>query len=128
MAIIKSYVINKPLEDVYHAWVSEQHIVTPATSLKIEPKVDGIYQLIAKVGEHEATMTGHFTKVLENNELEYTWEWNSDGERSVVNVKFTPDEEGTIVDIVHSGLASENAIDMHSQGWDSYIEGLKKII
>ena len=37
---------------------------------------------------------------------------------------FTPDGEATIVRLVHDGLPDPASFDLHTQGWDRYLDRL----
>jgi len=46
MVIEKQYDLRIPPAEVYRAWVSSDTVISPATSMDIEPVVGGYYRLI----------------------------------------------------------------------------------
>ena len=57
-----------------------------------------------------------------------TWGWEAPGDAtppgaSTVEVDFTPDGDGTILRLRHSGLVDE-AVAGHAEGWDQFLAAL----
>lgn len=71
---------------------------------------------------------GVFTRFEPNQRVTYSWEWNHDGEVSEIDVRFSDEAVGTLVEISHTGFQKETSRAMHHSGWDSYIEGFLKIL
>ena len=86
--IKKTYVVNAPLNQIYDKWVSNDTVIPPAIKMDITPQVGGKYILISKLGDDTMTMVGVFKEVLPYERLEYTWEWNNDGNEFFVTVFF----------------------------------------
>ena len=124
--ITKQYFLDAPLPLVYEKWLSNETIVPPAVEMAVTPKVGGNYTLVCLLGESKWTMFGEFLEVVPCEKLKYTWEWNGDGEISVVTVNFSQEQNQTKIDILHTDLPNEDSQARHSAGWDSYIEGFKK--
>lgn len=128
MDIRQSYELSFAGADLYAAWVSSATVISPATAMEIEPAVGGLYRLIMDSDEGRAIAEGRFQVVLQNRKLRYTWEWNHDGEVSVIDVTFTETPTGTRVDIHHSEFDNADSAARHAAGWDSYIEGLTEFL
>lgn len=128
MQLVKSYYLPFPCKQVYALWVSSDTVIPPATSMDIDPQVGGHYRLTIDTPEFNSSNEGVFSFVEPCSRLKYSWEWNSDGEATEIDVKFSPTDQGTLVSIVHSGFATQQSADMHSQGWDRYIEGFQQFI
>ncbi len=126
--IRKQYLINSSIEHVYQSWISNETIVPPAIKMDITPVVGGQYILISNFGMGELTMTGTFKEIIPNKKLVYTWEWNNDGNETLVTVLFSEANETTRLDISHSGFTDPQSLAMHDMGWDSYIDGFKKLL
>lgn len=124
----KNYKILHPLESVYSAWISSDTVIAPATAMDINPVVGGHYRLIMETPEFRMTNEGEFLEIEPNKYLKYSWEWNADGERTIIEVSFTPLEDGTAVRILHSGFNKKESLDNHNQGWDSYIQGFSQFL
>ena len=128
MKIEKYYDLPYPISSVYNAWVSSDTVISPATAMDINPEVGGHYRLIMESPEFTARNEGKFLLVEPGKHIVYTWEWNSDGEVSEIDVEFTDTRTGTGIKIVHSGFLSAESVSNHDRGWDSYIEGFKAFL
>ena len=126
--ISKSYLLPFPVRQVYRAWVSSDTVVPPATSMDIDPKVGGHYRQIMDTTEFKARNEGTFSRVVPNERLTYSWEWNRNGEVTEIDVSFAGHLEGTSLQLTHSGFVKEQSRAMHDSGWDRYIEGLSKYL
>ena len=127
-SIYKTYFISAPVKDVYEAWVDNETIVPPAIKLRINATVGGEYRLVSVMGKESWVMQGFFKEVIPYQKLVYSWQWNNDGHISEITVDFNMTEEGTEITLLHKNLHSEQAVNMHEQGWDSYIEGFRQLI
>jgi len=128
MDIRQSYEVPFSPATLYAAWVSSDTVISPATAMDIDPVVDGHYRLIMAMEESTAVAEGRFLKVDPTRNLRYTWEWNADGEVSVIDVTFTETPAGARIDIYHGGFSNFQSVDSHAGGWDSYIEGLTEFL
>lgn len=70
---------------------------------------------------------GEFTEVDPPRLVAFTWGWEGGPVppgSSLVRVTLTPDASGTIVRLEHSGLADEEQMKGHTEGWVHYFERL----
>lgn len=123
--ITKAYLIEAAVSEVYEKWLSNDTVIPPATKMNIDPVIGGEYVLVANLDDMEMTMTGIFQEIIVNKKLVYTWEWNKDGNISVITVIFSVDGNAARVELTHEGFQDEDTANKHSEGWDSYIEGFK---
>lgn len=128
MEIHRSYDLSSTVAAIYAAWISEATVITPATAMEIDPVVGGQYRLIMGMETATTIAEGRFEHIEENRRLRYTWEWNNDGDVSVIDVTFTKIPAGTRIDIHHSGFDHAHSAEQHAAGWDSYIEGLSEFM
>ena len=128
MIFDKSYELPFPIARVYDAWVSSDTVISPATSMDIDPVVGGHYRLIMDSPEFSARNEGKFLLVDPGNHVRYTWEWNGDGEVTEIDVTFSRNAESTLIRILHTGFQKEESFENHSTGWDSYIEGFTELL
>ena len=128
MIIEKQYDLEFPLAQVYSAWVSSDTVISPATSMDIEPVVGGHYRLIMDSPDFAARNEGKFLLVEPAEHVRYTWEWNGDGEITEIDVTFAPTSSGTRISIVHSGFQKQESVDNHNSGWDNYIKGFTEFL
>lgn len=128
MDIQKIYQLPFPRESVYAAWVSSDTVIAPATAMDINPVVGGHYRLFMESADFTGRNEGSFLAVDPNEHVRYTWEWNSDGEVTEIDVTFSANANGTEVIIAHRGFHSQKNADQHASGWDSYIKGFTSFL
>jgi uncharacterized protein YndB with AHSA1/START domain len=128
MNLEKRYELPFPPERVYAAWVSSDTVIPPATAMDINPVVGGHYRLTAEMPDYVGRNEGQFLVVEPGRHLRYTWEWNSDGEVTEIDVTFTETDDGTRIDLAHSGFQKEESVAPHSSGWDRYIVGFSAFL
>jgi uncharacterized protein YndB with AHSA1/START domain len=103
--------------DRYTAWmgVEAEFDATPG----------GIYRVRVPQGFYAV---GEFVEVEPPRRVVFTWGWEGDPEvppgSTRVEVTLTPTGSTTVVRLVHSGLPSPAAVDMHTQGWQRYLRRL----
>jgi uncharacterized protein YndB with AHSA1/START domain len=100
--------------DRYTAWMGVE------AELNATP--GGIYRVKVPQGFYAV---GEFVLVEPPRRVVFTWGWEGDPEvpsgSTRVEVTLTPTGATTVVRLVHSGLPTATAIDMHTQGWDRYL-------
>ena len=128
MDIEKVYELPFPPGQVYAAWVSSDTVVAPATAMDIDPVVGGHYRLIMENPDFTGRNEGVFLIVEPGQHVRYTWEWNNDGEVTEIDVVFNESPTGTRIVLQHTGFNKAESAEMHSGGWDSYIEGFTALL
>ncbi len=89
----------------------------------LDPQPGGAYR-INVTGRDIAV--GEYVEVVPYTRIVLTWGWENSpiGPGSTrVEVSFTPDGDGTVVRLRHSGLAGEAAL-QHAEGWDHFLPRL----
>jgi uncharacterized protein YndB with AHSA1/START domain len=81
------------------------------------------------------TVHGEFSEVRPPERLAYTWSWDdgpdaamAGSESTLVVVEFLEDGDGTLVKLTHSGFASEQIREMHTQGWAAGLANLESSV
>ena len=92
----------------------------------LDPRPNGVYRV--ELNE-QAIVVGEYVEVDPPNRIVFTWGWvggfsGTPPGSSTVEVTFTPDGDGTLVRLVHSGLPSTESAEAHGQGWDQYLPRL----
>ncbi len=96
--------------------------------MNIHPVVGGLFQLIIDTPDYSGANNGIFLEVEENKHIRHTWEWNSDGEVTEIDVRFEPSPKDCKIMLAHSGFKHRQNLDNHNRGWDNYIEGFTKFL
>jgi len=82
-------------------------------------RIDGSAGGIAVSGEYLERQRPHL--------LAFTWRWDGDPERTVVNLRLRPagDGAGAVLRLRHDGFADESTRDNHVQGWSDCLDRLR---
>jgi uncharacterized protein YndB with AHSA1/START domain len=91
----------------------------------LDPRPGGTYRVDIN-GQHIAA--GEFVEVVPHTRVVFTFGWEGGGApippgSSTVEITLTPDGDGTLVRLRHSGLPSEMQ-EVHAEGWDNYMPRL----
>lgn len=129
------YTIRKPyslpfeVDAVYAAWVSSESVIPLAKSLAINPVVGGRFEIESEMNGIEWRMVGLFDEVAPNRRLAHSWEWNSDGEDSRLEVEFFEERSGErCIELLQTVFSKQELRDAHHCGWDRWIKGLKSLL
>jgi len=75
------------------------------------------------------TAYGTYTEIVDGEKLVFTHHWDEgDRRETLVTVTFADKNGGTEVTLVHSGLASAEAVKGHGEGWTSTLNNLAKYL
>ena len=135
MKIIVETIVNAPIETVWLAYNSPEHIVKwnaasedwHTTSSSVDLRVGGNFssRMEAKDGSFGFDFAGTYTKVIENELIEYSF-----GERTA-KVEFSNVSTGVKV-LVEFESEETHSIEQQQQGWQAilnsftrYVEGIK---
>ena len=102
---------------------------------RFDPRPGGIYR-VDMIGTNG--VRGEFLEVERPHRLVFTWGWEAEvplppGMRELppgssrVEVTFTADGDETIVRLRHSGLPNDDAMSVHTAGWDAYLPRLATV-
>ncbi|HEV7132204.1 MAG TPA: SRPBCC domain-containing protein [Gaiellaceae bacterium] len=118
--------------DVLRDWWSASPELRPG-SIEVDLRVGGRYRLTmvdADGVEHVAF--GEYVTVSRPERLAFTWSWEEshadavDGNGTLVEVEFTPDGDGTLVTLTHTGFRSEESRTSHERGWTGCLDSLER--
>ncbi|MEK7216449.1 MAG: SRPBCC family protein [Chloroflexota bacterium] len=91
----------------------------------LDPRPGGVYR-VNVTGRDIAR--GEYVELQPYSRIVFTWGWEGEGHplppgSSTVEVTLTPEGDGTILRLRHSGLA-EALRAPHAEGWDHYLDRL----
>lgn len=99
-----------------------------AITSRVDLRAGGEYRFTVVPGNNAC---GTFTEVEPGRRLAYTWGWEGNDVvpvgSSKVTVDLEPEGEGTRLRFRHEGLPDGEQTDMHSDGWDHYLERLQAV-
>ncbi len=109
-----------------------QYFVDPARMLTwmgitvdVDPRPGGVYRVDVSGRDVAA---GTFVEVVPDERVVWTWGWEHSDDippgSSTVEVTLTPDGDGTLVRLRHTGLPDTEEGVSHSRGWHHYTQRL----
>ena len=128
---------DAPIERVFAAWTSEEvmrrwwqardHWETRA---EVDLRVGGAVRVVM----HDPTTGvdhgggGVYTEIEPPSRLAFTWLWDDDTRRTLIEIDFDADGETTTVRFTHSGLWDEAAVRSHESGWGNILDSLGRML
>lgn len=80
----------------------------------------------------DAVAAGEYVLVEAPRRVVFTWGWRGDADvppgSSTVEVLLTPDGEGTLLELRHTGLRSEASRARHNEGWELFVGQLVALL
>lgn len=110
-------------EEVFAAWTDPEmlrqwYCPNPGLAVTFTGTVAAGEAYALSMGEGY-TVRGTYLVVEEPHLLEFTWQWDTEGEPSVVRVEIDSTEDGTTrLRLTHSDLPTDADATGHGEGWD----------
>jgi uncharacterized protein YndB with AHSA1/START domain len=116
-------------ETVFEYFVDPAKLVRwMGTTAHAEPLPGGLFRI-----DYNGTdiARGTYLEVEPPRRVVFSWGWEMPGDPvppggSIVDVSLTPDGDGTLVRLRHSGLPTV-AVDGHAEGWDYFLPTLAAV-
>ncbi|MFN8524979.1 MAG: SRPBCC family protein [Chloroflexota bacterium] len=124
--IVREIKIDAPPDVVYQYFVDPAKLARWKGSLAtLDPRPGGIYRVVIN---QRNIARGTYLELVPNRRVVFSWGWDSGGHpvppgSSTVELTLTPDGDGTLLRLVHSGLPAD-AVPGHAEGWDHYLPRL----
>jgi uncharacterized protein YndB with AHSA1/START domain len=127
-----------PAEAVFDAWTSEEVLRrwfhaerewdTPEASVDL--RVGGELRVVMRNPDTGAEFGGggRYTEIDPPRRLAFTWLWDDQGTRTLIELDFIESDGETTVRFRHSGLWSEDAVRDHEGGWTRCFEHLAEAL
>lgn len=128
-----SKVVPAPPNAVFDAWTDAESLAAwwrppggRCTGARMNVQVGGTYEIVNAFPDGIVlTITGEFLEVVAPESLTYTWGVGSIAESDqLVNVRFEPHIDGTLVTVRHERIPTVEARNGHHIGWHSCLDGL----
>jgi uncharacterized protein YndB with AHSA1/START domain len=71
---------------------------------------------------------GNYTEIEPPTRLAFTWIWDGDTRRTLIEIDFEEADGVTTVRFVHSDLWDEEAVRAHEDGWSKILDNLKRTL
>jgi uncharacterized protein YndB with AHSA1/START domain len=127
-----------PAQAVFDAWTSEEVMrrwfhdergwETPEA--EVDLRVGGAVRAVMRnpqTGE-EYGGGGRYTEIDPPRRLAFTWLWDGQGTRTLIEVDFEEADGVTTVHFTHSALWDEEAVRSHEDGWAKCFDNLERAL
>jgi uncharacterized protein YndB with AHSA1/START domain len=127
-----------PAEAVFDAWTSEEVLrrwwqaekgwETPEA--EIDLRVGGVLRVVMRdpVKDVDVGGGGYYTEIERPTRLAFTWLWDGNPTRTLIEVDFEESDGVTTVRFKHSGLWDEAAVRDHEGGWGRILDNLGRTL
>jgi uncharacterized protein YndB with AHSA1/START domain len=123
-----------PAEAVFDAWTSEEVIRRwwqaergwETSEAEVDLRVGGAVRVVMRDPEKGADHGGGgaYTEIDRPNRLAFTWIWDSDSRRTLIEIDFEESDGATTVTFTPSGLFDEESVRSHEGGWGRILDNL----
>ena len=132
---------SAPIDEVWEAWTDPEILVQwfgprdwPAVKVTQDVTKDGVWQAILRNdSDEELVVGGRYLLLQEPDLLSFTFQWQSDnhedgpGVETLVEIKLSSCENGTLMKFKQSKLATEESASGHTDGWGSTFDRLQDL-
>ena len=127
-----------PVEAVFRAWTTEEVMRRwwqaaqgwETTEAEVDLRVGGAVRVVMRdpAKDVEYGGGGFYTEVDPPTRLAFTWIWDGDTRRTLIEVDFEELEGVTAVRFTHSGLWDEESVRSHEDGWGKCFDNLERTL
>jgi uncharacterized protein YndB with AHSA1/START domain len=127
-----------PAEAVFDAWTSEEVLRRwwqaergwKTTEAEVDLRLGGAVRVVMRdpVRDVEVGGGGVYTEIEPPSRLAFTWLWDGDTRRTLIQIDFEEADGVTTVRFTHSGLWDEEAVRSHEGGWSRMFENLERAL
>jgi uncharacterized protein YndB with AHSA1/START domain len=97
---------------------------------EVDLRVGGAVRVVMRdpVKEADYGGGGMYTEIEPPRRLAFTWLWDGDTRRTLIEVDFEERDGVTTVSFAHSGLWDEEAVRSHEGGWSRVFDNLGRVL
>jgi uncharacterized protein YndB with AHSA1/START domain len=129
---------DAPAERVFDAWTSEEVMrrwwhagrdwVT--TEAEVDLRVGGAVRVVMRDPERDAEFGGggQYVEIERPTRLAFTWIWDGDTRRMLIEIDFEEAAGATTVRFVHRDLWDEAELRSHREGWTVVFDNLERTL
>jgi uncharacterized protein YndB with AHSA1/START domain len=125
-----------PVEAVFEAWTSPEVIRRwwhselgwDTAEAEVDLRVGGVVRVVMRDPSTgvEYGGGGTYTEIERPTRLAFTWIWDGDTRRTLIEIDFEETDGVTTVRFTHSGLWDEEAVRSHEDGWSKIFDNLER--
>jgi uncharacterized protein YndB with AHSA1/START domain len=129
---------HAPAKAVFDAWTSEEVIRRwwraehhwETTEAEVDLRVGGVVRVVMRDPEKDVEYGGggNYTEIEPPARLAFTWIWDGDTRRTLIELDFEETDGVTTVQFTHSGLWDEEAVRSHESGWSRTFDNLERTL
>jgi uncharacterized protein YndB with AHSA1/START domain len=137
LEIVRTF--DAPAQEVFDAWTNEEvlrrwlhgqpEMETPIA--EVDLRVGGRLRIVMhdrKAGQDHGA-TGEYRVVDPPRRLAFTWKWDDhDSEQQLIELEFTEHDGATTVRMTSYGIATEERLDSHREGWGVCLDNLDRAL
>ena len=127
-----------PAQAVFDAWTSEEVMRRwwhaehdwETTVAEVDLRVGGDVRVVMRNPHEDVEYGGggKYTEIEPPNRLAFTWIWDGDDTRQLIELDFEETDGATRVRFTHSGLWNEEAVRSHEDGWGKAFDDLERAL
>jgi uncharacterized protein YndB with AHSA1/START domain len=127
-----------PAEAVFDAWTSEEVIRRwwqaehdwETTEAEVDLRVGGVVRVVMRDPGKDVEYGGGgtYTEIEPPTRLAFTWIWDGDTRRTLIELDFEERDGVTTVSFAHSDLWDEAAVRAHEDGWCKLLDSLGRTL
>ena len=127
---------HAPAEKVFDAWTSEEVMRRwwqaergwETAEAQVDLRVGGEVRVVMRDPKKDVEygVGGRYTEIEPPTRLAFTWIWDGDTRRTLIEIDFEEADGGTRVRFTHSGLWDEEAVRSHRRGWSNVLDSLER--
>lgn len=132
----RSFNVSK--KDVYDAWTNTEALKSwfaPTKEMttvvhKLELYVGGTYRIeMLEPSGTSHKIHGEYVALKPHDQIVFTWEWESEEQQvnSLVTIDLNENDGSTNMTLTHEKLASQESVDLHSEGWTGCLAQLDNL-
>ena len=127
---------SAPAERVFDAWTSEEVMRRwwqaergwETSAAEVDLRVGGTVRVVMRdpAKDVEYGGGGLYTEIERPSRLAFTWLWDGDTRRTLIEIDFEEHDGATTVRFVHRDLWDEEAVRSHERGWSNVLDSLAR--
>jgi uncharacterized protein YndB with AHSA1/START domain len=127
-----------PAQRVFDAWTSEEVLRRwwhaehdwETTEASVDLRLGGEVRVVMRDphGDVEYGGGGRYTEIDPPRRLAFTWFWDGNEKRQLIEIEFEEVEGVTTVRFTHRDLWDEQAVRSHEDGWGKCFDNLERVL
>ena len=124
-----------PAQAVFDAWTNEEvirrwwhaEVGWETSEAEVDLRVGGAVRVVMRDAQSHAEYGGggRYTEIDPPNRLAFTWIWDDNSTRTLIEIEFEEADGVTTVNFTHSDLWDEDAVRDHEGGWNRCFDHLE---